>query len=1268
MSTEEKAQIVPRPSATDNQASESLSLAPNQELMGGEDRGIVDLERPSGDLFRLINIHLIDSLSKGRIQTMGVDGGTALTGRNGQGKTSLLSLALLFIGVEPTYLVSRGKDSFIEYYLPNPTSYIAYEYERPDGQRRVVVAYGNATSDKVFFRFVKHGFMREMFVTEDEQFVLNKDFRRRLSELGVSCADKQVETYQDYRCIIQYWQPLHADNNHRRYLMGMSTDYGFTTYRRSLRHLEKLTRGMFSRQANFDDLRQVVSDWVFEGKPSIGIQTERRKVETWPRDYRAYKEIMRIEPLVKGAQEVLRELEATHKDISEIKEKFLFLQDHLVAAQSAQRVEEARLLTYLTDEHNRHSALATEIQAGITSIEININALQGQLNDIETKRQYYTIQEIDKKRAQAGQLEIFTERLRSTEAQLEVLQGELTHIKSKYDKLINDEQARFLDLQRAGNNKIQLTMEEERLALVALEETLKSDLGDFIEESIPEETHLSGVVSQLHQDVGAAKARVETPGDDPELQKAIELKDAEASEATAKVMGLQTTISDFETEAQNGRVALDKAENNIVATEEAISVQEREIQEIIRAHAPESNTLLHFLRGNHPDWITNIAKVINPQLLQRTDLNPQLTGLAETFYGVGLDLDLVDAVDEADESKLKELLAEAENQLEVLHTNRKAAVDRRNQLLDAMKHRGDELGQLRSQQVGAKSRMQILSSELGQLKNRLFKERHQAKLLSQNALAQVEDDLKQAEQMRQKFQAEVAHKQASIQARGDSKRAAIRNQHDQKRKDIQNSVGLQHIATQRAIGELKENQNKELKGAGADVEVINELDARVKNLKELILEINGWAQLIAEWRYWHDNVENTESALLEEQAALNINLHEKKTDLTKANTGWDRLKREITESINTCQTAIQQINVDLNILTNALAAELETYRPTDRYSEYDQAWQANVLKSSLRDKQMEVRRANKALDQQVGKMDAAFLSTPNSPPSDYFQDRVGILRDESDNEVTSQMKLQVIEEWFSNHHEKSRRLLIADAHTIFGEIQDLHRELKKFTDKITRFNTGLQNHLSHSSKVFDSINDLQVSIFSAVEDLDYWSIISKISKARDEWVRPDELPNDEAVDNLQRLLETWDIKNGIQADFKSLVSIRGSVREKGNLRHFRNKVELENISSNGLSYLILIILFLGFISKVRGNAPVQLTWCVDELKAIDAENVISLCNYLGQNCITLCTAFPDPDAETLILFENKYKLDSERRLVHCELAIDDGLDEGEELELELEDC
>uniref|UniRef100_A0A182TNN5 Uncharacterized protein n=3 Tax=cellular organisms TaxID=131567 RepID=A0A182TNN5_9DIPT len=317
--------------------------------------------------------------------------------------------------------------------------------------------------------------------------------------------------------------------------------------------------------------------------------------------------------------------------------------------------------------------------------------------------------------------------------------------------------------------------------------------------------------------------------------------------------------------------------------------------------------------------------------------------------------------------------------------------------------------------------------------------------------------------------------------------------------------------------------------------------------------------------------------------------------------------------------------------------------------------------------QQQISEAEAQLRKLTSRMRTAFNEVPLAAPSTYFQDRLHNIRTETGEDVDARVTLRVVEDWFATEHDKSRRLLVADAKTIFGEIQGLHRELQTFNKKLSSFNTSLQEHLEHSSAVFDNLSELKISIYSGVEELDYWSVINKITNDREEWTQEDSLPSVDAVAHLNALLAIWDGNRGINAQFKSLVSIRGSVREQGNFRQFRNRAELENISSNGLSYLVLIILFLGFIGKVRGNAPVQLTWCVDELKAIDAENIVSLCNYLGQNRITLCTAFPDPDAETLMLFEHKYKLDAERRLVHCELALENDATDDGELELAWED-
>lgn len=68
----------------------SLDLLSSDEVMSEEltlpvQDSISQPQNAPEALFRLMNIHLVDSLSRGRVQTMGIDGGMALTGRNGRG-------------------------------------------------------------------------------------------------------------------------------------------------------------------------------------------------------------------------------------------------------------------------------------------------------------------------------------------------------------------------------------------------------------------------------------------------------------------------------------------------------------------------------------------------------------------------------------------------------------------------------------------------------------------------------------------------------------------------------------------------------------------------------------------------------------------------------------------------------------------------------------------------------------------------------------------------------------------------------------------------------------------------------------------------------------------------------------------------------------------------------------------------------------------------------------------------------------------------------
>ena len=169
---------------------------------------------PTG-CFQLLRAFMVDSLAKGTRQIFELEGGTVITGVNGRGKTSILQMLLLFYGSNPNKLVSKGKSSFIEYYLPNTSSYLAFEYRVQDGSKRLMIAYANTTGDKVFYRFVRQGYDPKIFVTDDGYFVESKHLKMRLTELNIPHAQHQIDTYADYRAVIQYCVPATLDRKQR---------------------------------------------------------------------------------------------------------------------------------------------------------------------------------------------------------------------------------------------------------------------------------------------------------------------------------------------------------------------------------------------------------------------------------------------------------------------------------------------------------------------------------------------------------------------------------------------------------------------------------------------------------------------------------------------------------------------------------------------------------------------------------------------------------------------------------------------------------------------------------------------------------------------------------------------------------------------------------------------------------------------------------------------------------------------------------------------
>ena len=114
---------------------------------------------------------------------------------------------------------------------------------------------------------------------------------------------------------------------------------------------------------------------------------------------------------------------------------------------------------------------------------------------------------------------------------------------------------------------------------------------------------------------------------------------------------------------------------------------------------------------------------------------------------------------------------------------------------------------------------------------------------------------------------------------------------------------------------------------------------------------------------------------------------------------------------------------------------------------------------------------------------------------------------------------------------------------------------------------------------------------------------------------------------------------GLVADPVDLISLKisANVNNQG-VKTASNEHELANISSNGLSYIILCVILIGFVNRIRRSENVVVPFVVDELKDLSFANAKTLLDLLTRNNITMISAFPDVDLDLAELFERNYKI------------------------------
>jgi len=1188
--------------------------------------------------FALNRVIMVDSYTAGRIMELPLQGGTAITGRNGRGKTSLLKLVPAFFGERPDRIVRpvSNQQNFARYYLPRSTSYVVYEYYRKDVVCCAILC-ADPSGDSVEYRFVDGAYQRDWFVHEDgKSLVASANLLERLKLRGVVCSRKMP--LDQYRAVIQGKRAHGSDLKlHRRDLLA----YSFCPPSQPLPHIERIVFGMFTRKTNFADLQRMIVATVTDATGQISLGTERKKVEGWPDAYHSYSDVMAHASRMEEVEVAYLASLAAEQELRSLHGRFLALDDSLRTNQTKQQLELEAAAEQQAAADQKFTAIRSAILERIQEAQLSIEDTERRLNQLCQQNEQFQKEGIAEKAALIDlESEILQTRNRLGERK-SLLLREQSNIEEEYEKL-----TRKLDLEHSQRSHEFERMRssagrdhQQRMEEVACEFEVQQEHAR--QQVIPEEKKLQDAVDAANLALGSAKAQLQSPQPDASLVDIATQQEANVVQAREKYEGCAAQEVLASKAHDRARHAFDQAENQLQVLHSEAHNAGSHLETLLLQATPDQDSVLYALRAQHPQWTQDIAKVLREDLLTRTDLAPVIGEITDSIYGLRINLDVVEAPLIADENALQ-------RKVEATRDDIRKAKDR-------IARQEVSITKLAAERLSAQRTADLCSAEAASAKAGLASADKLLKAARANAQRSREAATERARQiytetertcLDAKEQLAVHRKRAQesiaqLVAQRDARKQEGLRDLNQALAEIDGRADEAEKRYEENRAQIEDERATKLKASGVDMSALRQLDEQIKTADDQLKSIDKARNRVAAWHLWlasewsqHRVYENAlktakKRKAEEEQAKVACMKSWGEDQTTRA-----RVLQALRKGLDEITTEQQKVSKHLQLL-----------EPYDIAAHsvplFDPAWQLAALIGQYVLQVGELKSSEERLAREVDAIKRAFTAHRLSPPDQYYDTHRQTIG--PDRAAQAREWVPAFKEWYTREHLHYQNLLRVDARTIAEAVGDFRNRMENFHRKVLQFNRELQESLN-ANQGFESIGQLSVEIVSSIRELDYWETIEKVIDARTGWQGDElvDLPPPAFATALRELLDHWHLKEGIQAELTNLVRIQGEVVENGNRRPFKKAEDLETISSNGLSYIVIVLIFVAFINRVRGKAPVNVVWALDEIKDLDLGNVELLMDILNRNNITLVSACPDPDPDVLALFRNRRSIKLDR--------------------------
>jgi len=1195
----------------------------------------------------LQKIVLHNSYFKGKTVAIPCNGHTNNSGGNGAGKSSALNLIPIFYGEAPETVNDRagGKLSFLDFYLPTSASLIAFEYLREDGPR--CVAMYRHPSGKTAYRFVNADFQTSFFEVDLKDKLLDgfaiTDAVNELKKRNIPVS-RQITNISEYRCIIQQNdKSVRKAARSSKSIRAETKEYCLGGPKSQMIHMDRLTFSILKRNSMFKRLKKMVVDTMF-GEINIEDKPNHDRNQFLVEEIRSVRSFSSNESKIKECVKQSLDRVAVQLNIGKYARNLKSLVQEQLDQISGKEKDQKALVDKFQKEEAEYSGQRQDIDDERQSIDSKRKAVSNRIEDIYKQKDEWDEKGIQKKISLHDDLEMYIDQSIAAKKHYESLLEKVSDIelerKASEAEIERSSQAETSNITEKISDLEKRKLSEEIGYKNEISEIQKSKNSELEESN--EEYHLARDL--LQHEKSQQSAILDNISETSEEKAKIEFAQNAMDNTQEKIDFLNIEVGDASQERSRVQSDLNKALDHLSNKKRQLERYYDACDAIKSRLYPDDHTLLSELRKQDSAWGETIGKILDPSLLQSKSLSPifQENSVNHAF-GWAFDLSKLPTPASAEsEEVLKAKLEKEENNCSLCKNEISTLEESSKKITSDLKGYSNKVDKISFERDQKKDDLEALRLNRESIKNDI----REAVVMERKQ--NVARKVKEVEGLISDLTKKHTLSLSGIKDRFSNLENDAFGRYSITISDIDLDIDskrelMSEVESSRfnRLRQLEVVFSSKYQQEGVDESHVKEANQERKRLSQRVSNIERTADEIRMFKSWErQEWSGLKDLEVEEKELLSI-FEKKCANLESLRSNFKRKKELHNKTVSLIERELKALRTSIEE-SKAILRSFGNITDGDSFESTDISFVRNKL-TSLKEEESSLKSKILASINSARRIVTASPESQIAKAWSQLEEiRVrnsGIASHEQEFMLQQPVDLETLIE---GNLPQIRKALVETVINIGGGINNYYLTLKQLTSQIKRVSSDLGNKINTDQKI-DNLKDIKILLTSRIEEEECWVSLIRFSSEWEAWNfnRDDLLPPESLMAALKEALDTLSVAR-ITNDIGSLVNLNLSMIENGRPVTIRSDGDFDRVSSNGLSYLAICVVFLGMSRYLCPDMSIKLTWPVDELAALSPKNISKLFKMLDSANIAMFSAFPSQDTNLLKFFEHKNLLDLDR--------------------------